>query len=196
MRACLFLSCLVFVATASASEPAGSPIALYVKGDSLQQTMLQTRGRLDQWQAARREARKAVKIITWYSTVLGDNETFDPVAVTRKAIDLKAPSQAGPHWKPCPADPSGNPSLTSAKMDYLGTTITATAPVTLTLELSRHERFGGFAYRPPPCGAVPRESADPPRGRHSSRRPGRHPAATGRCPEARPVPARQSPCAG
>jgi len=131
---------------------------LYVKGDSLQQTMLQTRGRLDQWQAARREARKAVKIITWYSTVLGDNETFDPVAVTRKAIDLKAPSQAGPHWKPCPADPSGNPSLTSAKMDYLGTTITATAPVTLTLELSRHERFGGFAYRPPPCGAGVRPS--------------------------------------
>ena len=37
--------------------------------------------------------------------------------------------------------------------DYIATTVTADQAVQLTLELSRHENYGGFAYRPPPCQA-------------------------------------------
>ena len=38
--------------------------------------------------------------------------------------------------------------LSSVRADFLMTTIHASQPTTLTIELSHHEKYGGFAYRP------------------------------------------------
>jgi Hydrazine synthase alpha subunit middle domain len=129
--------------------PAQEP--LYEKQPTLQQTMLVTRARLQQWQAAQKDARGAVKVSAWQRVKLGGNETLDPVAATSRGLDSQ---QTRFHWTKCASDAAGNVVLASNSTDnYLCTTITATKPVMLTLELSRHERFGGFAYRPPPSGA-------------------------------------------
>jgi hypothetical protein len=106
---------------------------LYVKQATLQATMLATRAQLAGWAAAQREARQAITIGPW-----------------RRTAQRDAAPAAG---KACAADASGNPQLDRAATGSLRTTITAQRPVVLTLELSRHERFGGYAYRPPSCGA-------------------------------------------
>jgi hypothetical protein len=125
---------------------------LYVKRPTLQETLLATRARLDTWQAGQAEARRVLRIGTWHRTTLG-TEKFDPAAVARDGIGSGAQGQPGsPRWAPCPADAAGNPNLGSAA-DFLFVTIAAEKPAVLTLELSRHERFGGFAYRPPASGA-------------------------------------------
>ena len=129
--------------------PAQEP--LYEKQPTLQQTMLATRARFQQWQAAQTDARGAVKVGTWQRVKLGGQETLDPAAVTSRGLD---PKQAKPRWTKCASDAAGNPTLAgNSTDDYIFTTMTATKPVALTIELSRHERFGGFAYRPPPSGA-------------------------------------------
>ena len=58
--------------------PAQEP--LYEKQPTLQQTMLATRARLQQWQAAQKDARGAIKVGTWQRVKLGGKETFDPAA--------------------------------------------------------------------------------------------------------------------
>ena len=124
---------------------------LYEKQPTLQQTMLATRARFQQWQAAQKDARGAIKVGTWHRVKLGGKETFDPAAVT---LRVKEGELKASRWLKCASDAAGNATLPNNSTDsYLFTTITATKPVTLTIELSRHERFGGFAYRPPPSGA-------------------------------------------
>jgi hypothetical protein len=95
--------------------------------------MLATRAQLVAWQAAQREARQAVKMGPWRRAARPDAAVSTTVA--------------------CRTDAAGNPQLARAASGYLLTTITAQRPVVLTLELSRHERFGGYAYRPSACGA-------------------------------------------
>lgn len=106
---------------------------LYVKKASLPETMLATRTQLVAWQADQCQARQAVKIGPWRRAAKPDAATSATVA--------------------CRANAAGDPQLDRAASGYLLTTITAQRPVVLTLELSRHERFGGYAYRPPSCGA-------------------------------------------
>jgi hypothetical protein len=165
------LSCVI--ALWMLAGPLWARAELYDKHPTLQQTMLATRARFQQWQAAQEDARRAVRIGGWHRLKLGEKEKFDPVAVTQgrgadnpvcPVFELAAPRQTGlsasrpitpaSRWTKCASDASGNPTLANKPTeDYLFTTITATKPVALTIELSRHERFGGFAYRPPPCGA-------------------------------------------
>ncbi|MCR4413826.1 MAG: hypothetical protein NUV77_15510, partial [Thermoguttaceae bacterium] len=126
---------------------------LYARRPSLQETLLATRAELDRWQAGQTDARRSLRIGTWHRAALG-SEAFDPVAVTRDGIAPGAQGKPGsPPWTACPADSQGNPNLSGAGADYLYVTIVAERPTALTLELSRHEGFGGFAYRPPPSGA-------------------------------------------
>jgi hypothetical protein len=128
--------------------PAQEP--LYDRQPSLQQTLLATRARLQQWQWAQQDAQRAIAVATWHGLKLDHQEKLDPVAATQGGIEL---NQGGPRWTKCATDPSGNPALDPQPGDYLFATLTATKPVALTLELSRHEPFGGYAYRPPPSGA-------------------------------------------
>ncbi|MBI5395466.1 MAG: hypothetical protein HZA91_09250 [Verrucomicrobia bacterium] len=140
-RAGVLVGALGMVLTAGLPSAQGQ---LYEKQPSLQQTMLATRARLQQWQASQEDARRAIKVGGWQRLKLGDKEKFDPTL----------PSAPGLRWTKCASDSAGNPNLGSKPSDdYVSTTITAAKPLTLTLELSRHERFGGFAYRPSPSGA-------------------------------------------
>ena len=142
----ILLSGQAVASTPDAHEP------LYAASGSLQQTLLATRARLHQWQQTCEEARRSVKIGSWYGLALKGNTRLDALAVSRDGLP------AGLSWTPQPSDGSGNPLLNAPGLDYLFTTLTADKPVLLTLELSRHEGFGGFAYRPPPSGAGVRPS--------------------------------------
>ncbi len=115
--------------------------------------MLATRGRLQQWQAHQEEARRHVHV-TWQSAALGPGEKLDAEGFTKPpAGDRQPGNRSGvPRWSTCPADAAGNPAAGNAA-DYLLASATADKPVTLSIELSRQEGFGGFAYRPPPSGA-------------------------------------------
>jgi hypothetical protein len=140
--------------TALAAGVSLGQVELYSKRDSLQETMLTTRARVVPWRAAQIDARRAVKVGPWFGATLGGGEKLEGTAVTQKGIDAGARGQGGKTlWTKSPADGSGNPALGGTKADYLFTTVVADKPVTLTIELSRHEQFGGFAYRPPPSGA-------------------------------------------
>ena len=138
----LGLAVLSFVPLASAAPP------LYASRESLCETMLATRERLQQWQKEQAEALRAVRVGPWKSAVLGAGEKLDAARAAR-------PDAAA--WVACRADGSGNP-IVNATTDCLCATIRAQRPVVLTLELSRLERFGGFAYRPSPNGAGVRPS--------------------------------------
>ena len=95
-----------------------------------------------------------VRIGQWYRIQTGNGLSLDGTATTRpEGRAGLAPPGGEPPWVKCQTDSSGNPLVAGSDADWLFTTMTATAPVTVTLELSRHEPFGGFAYRPPPCGA-------------------------------------------
>jgi len=129
-------------------------VELYAKKDSLQQTLPETRARLQRWQAVQRDARQAIRVGEWQQATLAAAQTFDGSAATRPDAAADPQGQRGGlRWDRCRADASRNPNLGGSTADYLRTAITAGRPVTLTIELSRHERFGGFAYRPPPSGA-------------------------------------------
>ena len=113
--------------------PAQEP--LYEKQPTLQQTMLATRARLQQWQAAQKDARGAIKVGTWQRVKLGGKETFDPAAVT---LRVKEGELKASRWLKCASDAAGNATLPNNSTDsYLFTTITAAKPVALTIELSR-----------------------------------------------------------
>lgn len=127
---------------------------LYVKQDTLQKTMLATRDRLQQWETGQKNALRDIKIGPWFRAVTRNGEKLDPLAVSGTGLNLgTGKNPGGPSWSPCPADNGGNPAIDPARTDYLYTTLTAAGPTRLTIELSRHERYGGFAYRPPPCHA-------------------------------------------
>ena len=127
--------------------PAVGQERLYVKKDSLTQTLLATKAQLQAWQQGQEAARQTIKIGPWLWAAVGVGEKLDVLAATQAGV---APGT--PRWVACPSDNTGTPTIPKPA-DYLYTTITAEQPVTLTIELSRHERFGGFAYRPPPSGA-------------------------------------------
>jgi hypothetical protein len=144
---------LVFLGLLSASAAALEPGTLYVREASLHQTMLATRARWRAWQAAQVAVRPTVQVGTWYAASPG-NEQLNPDAVTRSGIHLEVLGLQGqPLWAKCNVDGVGNPKLPHPPATYLFTTLHAPCAVALSLELSRHEQFGGFAYRPPPSGA-------------------------------------------
>lgn len=132
---------------------AGAQEPLYVQRDTLAQTLLATQARLASWQAQQADARRGLQPGPWFAATVG-GEPLDAVALTQQGLPTDAAGgQRRPRWTKRPADGAGNPNLANITADFLFTTITAERPVTLTLDLSRHERFGGFAYRPPPSGA-------------------------------------------
>ena len=110
---------------------------------------------------------RAVQVGPWHSAVVGSGEQLDALDVSRRGAQAAAtPATGKPQWNSFA--PSWNPwatggfagifSVDPLPADYLATTIRADQPVTLTLELSRYEWFGGFAYRPPASGAGVRTS--------------------------------------
>jgi hypothetical protein len=137
--------------------PAGAALGqveLYAKKDSLQQTMAATRTQLKNWEAGQREARHAVHVERWRLATLGNGEKLDGKLVTQRGIETDAASkQPTPTWWDCPADGLKQPIVRTPAPDFLYATLSADKPVELTIELSRHEGFGGFAYRPSPSGA-------------------------------------------
>ncbi|MGA2617449.1 MAG: hypothetical protein ABSF26_07555 [Thermoguttaceae bacterium] len=146
----LGLTVLIWLLSAP-SAPAQTE--LYAKRERLPDTMLAIRGRLRQWQANQEEARRHVHV-AWQCAALGPGEKLDADSVTKPSAGDGQPGNrsGGPRWTACPADAAENPAVGNAA-DYLLATVTADQPVTLSIELSRQEGFGGFAYRPPPSRA-------------------------------------------
>jgi len=137
-----------------AARPSLAKGELYVKKDSLQQTMLDVRARLRDWQAAQLGAWRAVKASPWHGVTLGGQKLDGADLSKPGAPPASAAKTALPQWNPWSGDGSGGFfSVEALPADFLATTIQAERPVTLTLELSRYEWFGGFAYRPQPSGA-------------------------------------------
>ena len=66
------------------ATPAWAQVELYVKRSSLEQTLLDTRARLDQSRAAQEEARRSVTIGPWYWATVDDGARLDPAAVSRR----------------------------------------------------------------------------------------------------------------
>ena len=133
---------LASIAAVSLAAPLPAQVKLYEKKATLQATMLAARARLTEWQQSQAAARQAVKIGGWQRAKLGPGEK----------LTAGFPS-ASPRWITCPSDRSGNVLLPREPGDLLTTTLTAAKPVTLTIEIGRLERFGGFAYRPSPSNA-------------------------------------------
>ena len=120
---------------------------------ALEETLLDTRARLYQRRAAQEEVRRSVTIGPWYWATVDDWRKADPAAVSLTGAQPGANTNQGrPRWTKCPNDGSGNPALDGAA-DFAIATILAERPVTVSLEFSRLEGFGGFAYRPPPSNA-------------------------------------------
>jgi hypothetical protein len=127
---------------------------LYVKCDTLQQTMLTTRSRLRRWQSHQQLAREAAKLGAWQATVRQAKETpADVVAAATKLLADAASGSTDSRWQRVRAGQDTAPVLSGVAADFLVTTISLDKPLQLTLEMSRHEKYGGFAYRPPACGA-------------------------------------------
>ena len=159
--------CLCFLAVNASLAVAFAPHVFYEKTSSLQQTMLITRTRVQQWQAAQEQTKRAVQVGPWHSAVLGGGAQLDALDVSRQGVPApSSPATSGvqwtafaPSWNPwATGEFSGIFSVEPLPADYLATTIHADQPVTLTFELSRYEWFGGFAYRPPVSGAGVRSS--------------------------------------
>jgi hypothetical protein len=51
---------------------------LYVKRDSLQQTMLAARTQLQRWETTQRDSRQYVQAGAWFHVKLADGQDFDP----------------------------------------------------------------------------------------------------------------------
>jgi hypothetical protein len=132
-----------WIALALTAGPTLGEVELYAKKDSLQQTMLATRARLQQWRTAQLDARQAVKADPWRGITLGgvkldgvelSKNVAPPASVTKSAL---------PSWNPWSGDGSGGIfSVETLPGDFLVTTVRAERPLTLTLELSRYEWFG------------------------------------------------------
>ena len=137
----------VAMLSALAAAPAAAQVELYVRKPSLPQTMLATRSQLEGWQAVENDARQAVRVGPWYCIDPGEGGKFDAAGAARAGI------AGDPRWTKCAAAGAVAPKLPTAPAGYLFTTIRAARPLALSVELSRHERFGGFAYRPPADGA-------------------------------------------
>ncbi len=155
----LMLCALVVAVPLAAAD---KPPEFYEKCGSLQQTMLNTRARLQQWRAEQRELQRTVQAGPWYGATAGNDVPWDPSTTSRLGPQIASTqTTSGPTWKSLA--PSWNPwttdplpgifSVEPLPADYLATTLHADQPVTLTFELSRYEWFGGFAYRPPESGA-------------------------------------------
>jgi hypothetical protein len=151
------LLCLLLTAPCFGQAP------LYVKKDTLAETLLAARARLNEWRAAQREARGHVKPEAWYSLTPAPDQKIDELAVTRSAkgtgtICVKHPSggcaangaSPQPVWSKCPVNGSQNAVFGRPTPDYLLAVIMADKPVALTITMSRHESFGHWGYRPPP----------------------------------------------
>jgi hypothetical protein len=150
----LFRTLAIIGSLSLSAETALGQVDLYAKKDSLQQTMTATRARLESWQANQRDARHAVHVERWRSTTLGSGQRLDGHRITQRGIEPNAPNNESQlSWKDCPADGSKQPILGAPAADFLYATLRADKPVELTIELSRHEGFGGFAYQPSPSGA-------------------------------------------
>ncbi|MGO8748022.1 MAG: hypothetical protein ACLQNE_18770 [Thermoguttaceae bacterium] len=141
----------VLALVGTALPPAAGQVetALYAKKETLPQTLLESRARLHAWQARQRDALAAVRPGEWYWASSG-GATPDPETLTRRGIAAdRAAADGRLRWVKCPADRFGDPLLGPSPADYLFTTVAADRAVLLTFELSRHEGFGGFGYRPP-----------------------------------------------
>jgi hypothetical protein len=123
---------------------------LYARHETLQATMLATRARLHAWQDQQDATRQAVRVGSWHAATLQPGETLqDLVSAWHTAsLPVSEPGGATSRWTACAQDAAGNPLLAGAP-DVLCTTVASDAPRVLTLELSRTEQYGGFAYRPP-----------------------------------------------
>lgn len=147
-----WLPLLIVLGLATLAAPAMGQVELYAKEDSLQQTLLETRARLQRWQAAQRDARQAIRVGAWQQATLAAEPNFDGIAVTRPDAAADSQGQLGNlRWAKCPADASGNPNLGGSTADYLCTTVTVDKPVTLTIELSRPDPQGGGRLHPGIC---------------------------------------------
>ena len=100
-----------------------------------------------QWQQEQAEARRAVQVGPWKWAALWPAEKLDAVKATQPGDEAAAGKSDRPAWATCPTDAAGNP-IVPAAADYLLASIHAQQPVSLTIELDRHETFAGFAYRP------------------------------------------------
>ncbi len=88
------------------------------------------------------------------AATLGSGEKLEGELLTQGGIETAATDkQHKPTWRECPTDGSKQPILGAPPADFLYATLNADKPVELTIELSRHEGFGGFAYRPSASGA-------------------------------------------
>jgi hypothetical protein len=129
---------------------------LYQKYDTLCQTMLETKARLQAWQACQQQAQQLVQWDAWHAVKLPAGVVLDEQRFTTLNTQLDAAVPEGVSCLPCPASDDGGPNpprLSTGETapidaDYLLAVVRATEPTRLTLELSRHEAFGGFAYRP------------------------------------------------
>jgi hypothetical protein len=129
------------------ATPAAAQVELYVRQASLSQTMLAVRAQLERWLAAESDAGRTIRIGPWYCTTPGAGRKFDAAAISSAGI------AADPRWTKCAAAGAFAPKLAITATGYVFTTIHAAGRVALSVEVSRHERFGGFGYRPPPSGA-------------------------------------------
>jgi hypothetical protein len=151
------LQLLRMLAAVSLSLSAGAALGqgdLYVKRDSLPQTMAATRAQFKTWEAGQREARRAVHVERWRLATLGKGEKLEAERITQRGIETDAAGkQPKLTWRAFPADGLKPPILGASPADFLYATLSADKPVEITIELSRHERFGGFTYRPSPAEA-------------------------------------------
>ena len=90
---------------------ADKPPEFYEKCGSLQQTMLTTRARLQQWQAEQRESQRAVQAGPWYGATAGNDVPWDPSDASRVGPQIASTqTTSGPTWKSFA--PSWNPWAT------------------------------------------------------------------------------------
>jgi len=71
-------NCSCLIALSVAALPLLAQVEFYEKRPTLQQTLLATRARFQQWQAAQEDARRAVKVGGWQRLKLGAQEKLDP----------------------------------------------------------------------------------------------------------------------
>ena len=123
-----------------------SPHELYAKTDSLARTMLATRAQLERWQTEQAEARRAVRFGAWHGAARrppASRWTQRPslAAASSRMRPASHRSRRGPSTRPTPpgsrSSPAPRPTGSTPRWSPTGRS-------RLTLELSRHERFGGI----------------------------------------------------
>ena len=148
------LRMLAVVGLSLAAEAACGQAELYTKHDSLQQTIGGHAARFQAWQASRRNA--------WTpSTSAGGIRLRSKAAngstgnASRKTASKKVPraSRRNRRGEHVPPTTRSNRSSLLRLPTFSTRPSSPTNRSRLTIELSRHEGFGGFAYRPPPSQA-------------------------------------------